>query len=338
MNKHCLVCLEAGVNHNGDLERAKELIRKASWAGADMIKFQLYKAGTLVTKKAPKFWNWEGDKDKSTQYEAYDALDNLPWEQYPELIKCCEENHIEFLCTPFDFEAVDYLDSIGMKAFKVASSDLTYLPFLKYIARKKKPIYLSTGAATLGEIEEAVETIKSAGNKKIILLHCTLCYPTKPEDANLRIILTLKRLFPDLKIGISDHTLGTTIPIAAIALGAEIIEKHFTIDKTLPESADHWLSIDHNEAKDMIEKIRQVEMAMGSDIKKVFPCEKETRKWDKRSIVANRDIKKGEIFTPENLICKRPGTGIPPKFLPILYGKKARQNFKEDTIMIWKKI
>ena len=333
-----LIIAEAGVNHNGDLERAKDLIRKAAWAGADIIKFQLYTADKLVTKKAPKFWSWEGDMERKTQYEAYDALDNFPKENYPELIKTCEENHIEFLCTPFDFEAVDYLDSIGMKSFKVSSSDLNNLPFLKHIARKGKPIYLSTGAATLGEVEEAVDAIKQEGNKKIILLHCTLCYPTKFEDVNLNNISLLKRVFPDLEVGISDHSMGITVPIAATTLGIAAIEKHYTIDKGLPYSADHWLSVDHNELKQLVEGVRNVEKAMGSSVKKIFPCEKITRKFDKRSIVAAKDIKKGESFTAENLTFKRPGTGIPPKYIDIIVGRKANRKIKADTILQWTKI
>jgi sialic acid synthase SpsE len=337
-NPKTLIVAEAGVNHLGSLERAKELIVKAAESGVDCVKFQTYRASSLVTKKAPKFWNWEGDQQRKTQWEAYDALDKFDWSYYPELIKTCEEHGVEFLSTPFDFEAVDYLDSIGMKAFKVASSDLTYLPFLTHIAKKKKPILLSTGAATLGEIEEAVETIKKAKNKKIILLHCTLKYPTADEDANLNLIRTLRQTFPNLEVGLSDHTFGVLTPPLAVMMGARVIEKHYTVDKGLPDSADHWLSVDPPELKQLVENVRRAEKILGSSVKRVFDCEKETYKYDKRSIVANVDIERGERFTKENLTCKRPGTGIPPKFLSVLYGKVARRGIKADTTLKWKMI
>jgi sialic acid synthase SpsE len=333
--KRPLVIAEFGVNALGSLDRAKEAVLKAKEAGADCIKFQLYRADTLVTKTAPKFWNWEGDKDKTTQHSAYDALDNMPWDYYKEIIRYCEEVGIEFLCTPFDFEAVDFLDSIGQKAFKISSSDLTYLDFLTYIAKKKKPILLSTGAATLGEVEEAVETIRKAKNNKIILLHCTLKYPTLDKCANLNLIKTLAQTFPKYAVGLSDHTMGTLTPALAVMVGAKVIEKHYTVDKGLPDSADHWFSVNPPELKQLVENVKRAYEALGSSTKKVFNCEKKTYKYDKRSIVSNANIKKGEMFTKENLTCKRPGTGIPPKFLHILYGKTARRRIKQDTTIKW---
>jgi len=338
LGKKTFVILEAGVNHNGSVDRAKELIIKAAKAGADAIKFQTYKADKLVTKTAPKFWNWEGDKDKKTQYDAYADLDGFPMGAYSALMEVCEQNGIEFLSTPFDFESADYLNKIGMPAFKVASSDITYLPYLKHIANYGKPILLSTGASTIGEIEEAVETIKGEGNNQIILLQCTLCYPTATKDANLGIIPTLSKVFPELIIGLSDHTRGITAPIVATTLGAKVIEKHYTVDKTLLKSADHWLSVDPEEAKEMIKGIRDVDLLIGSNKKRVFECEEDTRKYDKRSIVSACDIPKGTQITRDMLICKRPGTGIAPKFINIIVGRIAQEDISEDTIIKWQQI
>lgn len=332
------VVLEAGVNHNGSFDRAIELIDKATEAGADAIKFQTYKADTLVTKTAPKFWDWEGDADKTTQYEAYSKLDKFSWDNYPKLIKHCEKRGIEFMSTPFDFESADYLNEIGMKIFKVASSDITYLPFLEHIAKFGKPIFLSTGASTMGDIERAVEVIEGQGNSQITLLQCTLCYPTAIKDANLRIIPTLNKMFPELNIGLSDHTRGINAPIVATTLGARVIEKHYTVDKTLLESADHWFSVNPEEAKQMIEGIRQVEQMLGSSKKKIFDCEKDTYKYDKRSIIAKTNILRGTKITRNMLICKRPGTGIKPEFLKVIVGRIAQRDISEDTIIKWEQI
>ena len=336
--KRVRVCAEFGVNHLGSLDVAKEAIVKAAQAGADCIKFQTYKAEKLVTRTAPKFWDWAGDSDKKTQFEAYDALDDFPLENYPELIKTCEENHIEFLSTPFDFESADYLNSLGMKAIKVSSSDLTYLPYLKHIAKYHKPILLSTGAATIGEIDEAVNTIRSVNNNKIVLLHCTLKYPTQNRDANLNLIKTLKRMYPEFEVGLSDHTLGTFTAGIAVALGARVIEKHYTLDKTWEKSADHWLSVNPEELKQLVDNVRLTETLMGSSRKRVFKCEKETYLYDKRSIVAAVDIESGTQITKDMLICKRPGTGFPPKFMDMIIGRTAKRKIRADKIITWRLI
>ena len=333
----CFVVAEAGVNHGGKLERAIELIDKAADAGADAVKFQTYRADKLVTKTAPRFWDYHEDEGK-TQHEAYSELDKFDWKHYPRLLKECEKRGLEFLSTPFDFEAADYLDEIGMPAFKVASSDLTYLPYLKHIARKGKPILLSTGASTLGEIEEAVNAIMGEGNDQIVVMQCTLKYPTRPEDANLRIIETYKRLWPELEVGLSDHTLGTTAPALAVSLGAKVVEKHYTLDHDLKGNADHWLSVDPEQLEDMVIRIRETELMMGTGKKRVFGCEAETRKYDKRSIVSNKDIFRGQVIKRDDLICKRPGTGIEPKFMDILVGRIATQDIKKDTTITWKMI
>lgn len=331
------VIAEFGVNHNGSLDRAKEGIREAAKAGADAIKFQTYTADELVVEGTPKFWDWEGDKDKKDQHEAYASIGGFPLEWYPILMKECEENNIEFLSTAFSKSGADYLNSIGMKAFKVASSDLSTLPYLAHIAKFGKPILLSTGAATMGEVEEAVSTIVAEGNTDIVLMHCTLSYPTNNEDANLDIIKTLKRKFP-FEVGLSDHTLVTLTPIVAAAMGASVIEKHFTVDKTLPDSADHWLSIDPGELTAIMQNLRDFEVMRGSSHKEVFPCEAGTRKYDKRSLVAINPIKAGTTLKEEMFTYKRPGTGVWPNQLDAVIGKKTKQDIPANTIITWEMI
>lgn len=336
------VIAEFGVNHNGSLERAKEGIRKAAAAGADAIKFQTYTAEELVVKDTPKFWEFEGDNGKS-QFDAYKEIGGFPYAWYPELIECCKIHEIEFLSTPFSFEAADFLNDLGMKAFKVASSDMSHIPFLKHIARYQKPILLSTGASTLEEIKEAVDAIMSEGNSQIVILHCTLCYPTMYpdkeihyEDANLNIIQTLKMEFPFLQVGISDHTMTSFSSVIAAAMGATVIEKHYTVDKTLGKSADHWFSVDPTELGEIVTGCRKVELLKGSGHKRVFECETETRKYDKRSIVSKIAIPTGTKITADMLTYKRPGTGIWPKFDEIVIGKTASQDIPADTTLTWK--
>lgn len=333
---------EFGVNHEGSLERAKEGIKQAALAGASAIKFQTYTADELVCKKTPKFWEFEGDNDKD-QHDAYTALGGEPRWWYPELIKCCEENNIEFMTTCFSIETADYFNELGMKAFKVASSDMSSLTFLAHIAKYNKPILLSTGAATMEEIHEAVNTIKAEGNNQIVILHCTLCYPTMYknidgtvdtsihyEDANLNLIQTLKREFPDLPIGISDHTQTSLSSVIAAAAGAVMIEKHYTIDKTLKMSADHWFSVDPTELKQIVDGCEVVSILLGSKEKKVFDCEKETRLYDKRSIVSKILISKGTTITEDMITYKRPGTGIWPSQKNLVIGAIAKVDIEAD--------
>lgn len=344
LGEHPYTIAEAGVNHEGSLERAKDLIVKAALAGASAIKFQTYTADELVCKATPKFWEHEGDSDKD-QHEAYEALGNEPRSWYPELMKCCEENNIEFLTTCFSTETADYFNELGMKAFKVASSDMSTLPYLEHIAKYGKPILLSTGASTMEEIHEAVDTIRQAGNDQIVLLHCTLCYPTMYkdkdihyEDANLNLIATLKKEFPDLVIGISDHTQTPFSSVIAYALGADVIEKHYTVDKLLKKSADHWFSVDPVELKEIVDGCKKVQTLKGSSVKKIFDCEKETRLYDKRSIVSKVDIAKGQLILEEYLTYKRPGTGIYPKFKNQVVGLSTLEDIKADTPIQWTQI
>lgn len=332
------IIAEAGVNHNNSLKRAKELIVKAAKAGADAIKFQTYKAGKLVTKTAPRFWEWKGEpKRHGTQHDSYATMDvdRFPLKHYPELIRTCKRHNIEFLSTPFDEESADALVKLGMKAIKVSSSDVTNLPFLSYLAKFKLPILLSVGASTMGEIEDAVRTIEQAGNKKIVIMQCTLVYPTPYEHTNLRVIPTLTALFPEYIIGLSDHTLGVHIPPAAVALGARVVEKHYTVDKNLPNSPDHHLSVDPPELREMVSAIRQVESALGDPRKYVLPAEHRTYLYDKRSIVSACTIKKGTKITKKMLTHKRPGTGIRPKYLDVVIGRRAAKDIPEDTTLTW---
>ena len=330
------VIAEAGVNHNGSLARAKDLIKKAAAAGADAVKFQTYKADKLVTKRAPRFWDWKGEeKKKGTQHDSYSLLDKFPLKHYPELIKTCKKYGVEFLSTPFDEESADALVKFGMKAIKVSSSDVTNLPFLQHLAKHKLPILLSVGASTMGEIEEAVRTIEEAGNKKIVIMQCTLVYPTPDEHANLRVIPTLRAVFPEYPIGLSDHTIGAAIPPAAVALGACMVEKHYTVDKTLGKSADHWLSVDPKELKEMVTGIRRVEAALGESRKYVLPAERHTYLYDKRSLVSACDIKKGQKITKAMLTHKRPGTGVRPKYRDVVVGRRASVDIPADTTITW---
>jgi len=333
------IIAEFGVNHNGSLARAKTGIRKAAEAGADAIKFQTYTANELVVKGTPKFWDAESKVDEGLdQHEAYQALEGFKYEWYPILMDYCKECGIEFLSTPFSFAAADALNEMGMAAFKVASSDMSTLPYLEHIAKYNKPIILSTGAADLDEVKQAVQVIEDAGNEDIIILHCTLCYPTKDEDANLNIIQTFKKEFPFNVIGLSDHTMGSLSSIIACAMGATVIEKHFTVDKTLGKSADHWLSVDPKELKEIVDGCRKVEKLRGSTIKAVHAAEAETRRLDKRSIVSNGTIPKGAKITRDMLTFKRPGTGIWPEKINRVIGKRARIVIEDDTIITWEQL
>lgn len=325
------VIAEFGVNHGNSLSLAKEAIGLAAQSGADAIKFQTYTANELVCRGTPKFWEHES-ADGMDQHQAYEAISQFPYEWYPELIQCCEENNIEFLSTPFSFEAADRLNEMGMKAFKIASSDMSHLPFLEHIARFNKPILLSTGASTMEEIQEAVMTIRRAGNDQIVVMHCILCYPTKAEDANLNFILTLKKSFKELVIGISDHTLGLMAPNIAVAYGATVIEKHFTHNKDLKTTADHWLSVNPAELKQLVENVNEVQEMLGMAHRdEPFPCEDKTRLYDKRSIVTTRKIKKGEQFTRDMIDYKRPGTGLWPKHTTLVLDSTAKVHIPEDT-------
>ena len=332
-----VIIAEAGVNHNGQLRFGKILIDEAKKAGADIIKFQTYKAKKLTTKNAPRFWNWKGEvKKKGTQYDSYSNLDSFDKNEYYQLIKYCKKKGIEFLSTPFDEESANMLIEIGMKGFKIASSDITNHPFLEFLASKKLPILLSTGASSINEIKEAVGVIKKAGNNKVLIMHCTLCYPTKPQDANLLAINDIKKNFPKNLIGLSDHTLGIEIATSSVLYGVSAIEKHFTFNKKLQKSADHWLSIDPIELKNLVKNVKNVNLSIGNGKKTPLKCEIQARNFARRSIVANKNISTGEILTKTKICFKRPGTGLSPSLLKKVLGKKAKKKIMYDELITLK--
>lgn len=333
----CFVVAEAGVNHNEKVELGKALIRAAKEHGADAIKFQTYRAERLSTRSAPRYWVEPGDPDGS-QFDTFARLDGLDEAAHRELQACAREAGILWFSTPFDEEAVDFLDSLDVPAFKVASADMTCSPFLEHVARKGRPVFLSTGTATLGEVEEAVRVIRDSGNDQIVLLHCTLSYPCPPEAINLRAMVTMREVFPQCPVGLSDHSLGIAVPLAAAALGAAAIEKHFTVDRGLAGSPDHRLSADPGDLRAMVEGIRTVEAALGSPRKGPVEAEMAAYRLARRSLVAVCPIPRGAIITRQMLTYKRPGTGIPPKFLPIVVGRTARVDIPADQVLTWEMV
>ncbi len=324
----CFIIAEAGVNHNGDIKLAKKLVDMALYAGADAVKFQTFKSEKLVTGYA-KMAKYQKDNigAEDSQFNMLKKLE-LSYNQFEELKKYCEHKGIIFMSTPFDIESADFLNSIGLEAFKISSGDLNNIPLLEHIAGFNKPIILSSGMAVLGEIEEAVMSLKNKGIKDIAVLHCTSNYPAALETVNLRAMNTIKDSF-NVVGGYSDHTEGITIPIAAAALGANIIEKHFTLDKTM-EGPDHKASLEPEELKKMIQGIRNVEISLGSGIKIFTESEISTMQVARKSIVACRYIKKGEIVELEDLDYKRPGNGLSPKYYKELIGKKAVKDINID--------
>lgn len=332
----CFIIAEAGVNHNGDISLARRLIDAASDAKADAVKFQTFSAEKLVTNGAEKArYQKETTGDGESQYEMLKKLE-LTGEDFRHLFSYCSEKGILFLSSPFDKESADFLDDLGVSAFKIPSGEITNIPLLRYIARKKKPVILSTGMATLGEIEEAVNIFLEQGSGEIILLHCVSSYPAKVEDINLNVITTLERTF-GLPVGLSDHTTGITVPIAASALGACVIEKHFTLDRKLP-GPDHRASLEPEELINMIEAVRDVEKALGDGIKTLTAEEEENKKLVRRSIVAKVDIAESEIIAEEMLETKRPAGGIEPKYLDKVIGKKATRPIKSGEKVTFNKI
>ena len=322
------IIAEAGVNHNGDINIAKELVDQAVFAGVDAIKFQTFKAEKLVTGYADMAeYQKHNIGHVSSQFNMLKKLE-LSYENFIEIQKYCKHKEIMFLSTPFDFESADFLSSIGMEAFKISSGDLTNIPFLEHIARFNKPIILSSGMATLAEIEQATNVINFLGNKEVAVLHCTSNYPAKLQNVNLNAMNTIKNAFKVVS-GYSDHTEGITIPIAATAMGANIIEKHFTIDKSM-EGPDHKASLCPLELKEMVKAIRNVEMALGTGIKRYNSSEVDTMKAARKSIVASRYIKAGEIINLADLDYKRPGTGLSPRFYRDIVGKKTNKDINID--------
>lgn len=332
--QHTVVIAEAGVNHLKNLTLAEELISSAALAGADIVKFQTYDAAKLTTKNAPRFWDWDGERDKAgSQFDSYSVLATPEREFTENLAALCKKHSIEFMSTPFDIDSASMLAAIGCKAFKIASGDITNTPLLRYVAEQKVPIFLSTGASSIPEIRHAIEQIETTADVPICIMHCTLCYPTRASDANLSALLHLRKEFPGYILGFSDHTIGPAIPASSPLYGCKVIEKHYTIDKTLPDSADHWLSIDPKELSIMVAMLRQVEKAVGTGHKSLLECEHRTRTNARRSLVAQGQIRCGDKFSLKNLTAKRPSGGISPIYIDELIGLTATRDIKDDEII-----
>lgn len=333
MKKPILIIAEAGVNHNGDIAMAKRLVDVAADAGADIVKFQTFSADRLATHQTKKADYQRLNSDAAeTQYQMLRRLE-LSKSMHHEIIEHCTKRNIEFLSTGFDIESINFLMNLGIKLFKIPSGEITNLPYLQHIGQFKLPIIMSTGMATMIEIEEAINVLEKAGTpkSKITVLHCTTEYPASINEVNLRAMQSIKKAF-DIEIGYSDHTLGIEISIAAAAMGATVIEKHFTLDKN-SQGPDHLASLEPHELKSMIDSVRNIEDAMGNGIKSPSDKEKKNMLVARKSIVASKDIMKNEIFTTENLTTKRPGTGISPMKLEKVIGKTAIKNFSKDEII-----
>lgn len=337
---------ELGVNYYDIAEKenlslidtAKIMIKQAKENGADAVKFQSYKADTIVSKHAPAYWDMK-EEPTPTQYELFKKYDKFEAKDYITLSEYCNKKEIVFLSTPFDFKAVDFLNEI-VPIFKISSSDITNLPFIEYIAKKSKPIFLSTGAATLGEIESAIQVIRKYNTSEITLMHCILDYPTDYKDANLLMIKHLKKVFPETTIGYSDHTRPDErmlVPTIAFLYGAKIIEKHFTLDKTLPGN-DHYHAMEPQDLKKIRENLNFVKKVSGQYYKHPVDCEMTSRKQARRSIIAKQNISKGDLITIEMITFKRPGTGISPSMLEKVIGGTALVNIKEDEIITFDKV
>lgn len=332
---------EIGVNYYdiakklniSNIEAAKLMILEAKNAGIHAVKFQTYKAETIAAKNSPSYWD-TNEETTTSQYALFKKYDSFGKYEYIQLANFCDEIGIEFCSTPFDFNSSDYLCDL-MNVYKISSSDISNLPFIAYIAKKNKPIILSIGAANLDEIQDAVSTIKRYNNKKITLLHCVLEYPTPYQDANLAKIQTLKNVFPDMYIGYSDHTKPDSeydvIEIAYL-LGAQLVEKHFTLDKSLAGN-DHYHAMDVHDAEEILTRIEKIDCIKGRGDLVALPTESAARQNARRSIVTTKSILKGTIFTSDMLTFKRPGTGIPPRNLSSIIGRKASKDLPEDKIL-----
>lgn len=317
------------------LEAAKRYINGAAEAGCDCAKFQSYKAGTIVSKNSPAYWDLTKEPTK-TQYDLFKKHDSFGEAEFAELCEYTHSRGMDFTSTPFDYASADYLDQY-VDFYKISSSDASNLPFIEHIGAKGKPVVISVGASYLSEADEAIRALKHSGCKDITVLHCVLSYPTCPDDANLRVIETLKRTFPDLKVGYSDHVAPDTSMqtlSTAYLLGAEVIEKHFTLDKTLPGN-DHYHSGDVEDFKRAVENFRFIDRILGSSEKTVLACEETPRREARRSLVLTRDMKAGEVIVKEDLMPKRPGTGIAPTYAGVVIGRIVKSDLPEDTILTW---
>ncbi|EAH8849953.1 N-acetylneuraminate synthase [Campylobacter lari] len=329
-----VVIAEAGVNHNGDLNLAKKLIEVASEAGADYVKFQTFRTEFCISKNAQKAeYQLKTTSHEESQFDMIKKLE-LSKQDHEILIEHCKKCNIKFLSTAFDLESIDLLVELGVEIFKIPSGEITNLPYLKKIAKLNKNIILSTGMANLSEIEMALDVLTDNGTQrnKITILHCNSEYPTPFKDVNLKAMQTIKEAFK-LPVGYSDHTLGVIIPIAAVAMGACVIEKHFTLDKNM-QGPDHLASLNPDELKTMVQSIRELEQALGNGIKKPSKSETKNINIGRKSLVAASPIKKGDFFTEKNLGVKRPGNGISPMEWDNIIGKVAEKNFDIDELIV----
>lgn len=330
------VIAEAGVNHEGSMDLAKRLIDEASQGGAAAIKFQTYKAESLASKDSPSYWDLNEEPTRS-QVELFKKYDKFWKKEYEQLKMECDKTGIEFLSTPFDTDAADFLNDL-MPAFKISSSDITNLPFIKYMCKFGKPIILSTGASAIWEIQQAVELIEGFGNQ-LSLLHCVLNYPTLDENANLGMILDQRLKFPKAIPGYSDHTLPGTMEVLKVAnlLGAVILEKHFTFDKSLPGN-DHYHAMDKDDLKYFYKDMDRIFMLIGDFKKKPLSTEEDSIKNARRSLVSKKIIRAGDTVRFEDLTWKRPGSGISPRYIDNVIGKKAVSDIEEDSVLKWNMI
>ena len=327
------IIAEAGVNHNGSLVIAKQLIDIACDAGADAVKFQTFKADKLVSKSAEKAdYQKNTTGTEETQYEMIKRLE-LDRSAHDELISYCKSRGIEFLSTPFDDDSIALLSELGLDTYKIPSGEITNLPYLRQIGRLRKRVILSTGMADLGEVEDAITVLIHAGvlRQDICILHANTEYPTPMHDVNLRAMQTLGQAF-NVSYGYSDHTNGIEVPVAAVALGATVIEKHFTLDRSLP-GPDHKASLEPDELKAMVRAIRNIEVALGGQIKQPSPSELKNKAVARKSLVARTLVKKGELFGDHNLAVKRPGTGISPMRWDEIIGTPATRDYQEDDLI-----
>lgn len=328
-----LIIAEAGVNYNGDMTLARQLIDIAAEAGADMVKFQTFKAAALATSHAKKATYQVNNTGQVESQRAMLSRLELTEIMHEQLIQHCQLRNIAFFSTAFSIESVDLLVKLGLERFKIPSGEITNLPYLRYIGQFAKPIILSTGMSTLQEIERALVVLASAGTprEKIIVLHCSTAYPTAPQDVNLRAMLTIRETF-EVDVGYSDHTAGIEVAIAAVALGASVIEKHFTLDRNLP-GPDHRASLEPAELKAMVAAIRNIELALGDGVKKPSETELENSLVARKSLVAACPIQKGDYFSSTNMTTKRPGTGISPMRWDNMLGQQATRDYQADELI-----
>lgn len=333
MNNRVLIIAEAGVNHNGDMALAKQLIDAAAAAGADLVKFQTFNANRLVTRSARKAeYQVEATGAAESQHEMLRRLE-LSEAMHHELIAHCATRNIEFFSTGFDLESIDMLLGFGQQLFKIPSGEITNLPYLRHVASTGKPLILSTGMATLGDIEAAIEALEQGGapRSELTVLHCTTEYPTPMGEVNLRAMQSIGTAF-GVATGYSDHTPGIEVAIAAVAMGATVIEKHFTLDRNLP-GPDHQASLEPHELKAMVSAIRNIEIALGDGVKRLTPSEARNKPVARKSLVASAPIKAGEAFGAHNMTAKRPGTGISPMRFDDVAGRTAKRDFAEDELI-----